>query len=106
MVNNNRRTQLDRLIVEKALNDTQLRSEIVRDPGVIIERGMDTAIPSSIAVRIPEEVPYKVCIVLPAMAETREDGELTETELQTVSGSFDWSLGTDCGYCMNACAPP
>jgi hypothetical protein len=106
MNNENRRKQLESIVIEKALKDEQFKSELKSNPSQVIGREIGTAIPSNISIKVLEEDPGTVYIVLPYAAPKKEGDELTEMELHTVAGGHDiWSSEYECGSFDRKCRP-
>jgi hypothetical protein len=106
MEKNNRRDQLEQMLVERAMKDDAFRKELLLDPKRVIERETNTVLPSSISINVVQEDAHTVYLVLPGQASPQTGDELTEVELEAVSGGFDWSLATDCGSCKGGCTDP
>jgi hypothetical protein len=53
-------------IIEKAWKDEQFRKELLADPNGAVERVTGQRLPEGIKVKVVEEGPDEVCLVLPA----------------------------------------
>jgi hypothetical protein len=97
----NQKQQLEQRIIEKAMKDEQFREKLQTGPKEAIEQELGVTLPASLRINVLEEKPDSVYLVLPNMQGSLPDGELTESELETVAGG--WTMDTDCGSCEVAC---
>ena len=71
-------------IIARAMKDANFRQALLSTPRAVLAREYNVHLPDQVAVRVLEEAPNTLTLVLPAQAETV--GELTDAELQEVSG--------------------
>jgi hypothetical protein len=96
MEQKNLRNDLEARVIGRALKDENFRLELLRDPKSSLEKELGVKIPDSVTVRIVEEKEGEVCLILPQVP--KQEGELTETELESVAGGWTMEY-TDCGNC-------
>lgn len=87
----------------RAMKDETFRKALLSDPIPVIEQAIGLKLPHSVHVQVLEEKPDTFYLILPSPATGSSADELTETDLLTVSGGFDWSVATDCGTCGKDC---
>lgn len=71
-------------VIARAMKDASFRQALLRDPRAVLAREYHVHLPEHVAVRVLEEAPNTITMVLPA----REEAvlELTDAELQAASG--------------------
>lgn len=77
------RLELEAAIQEKAATDTTFRAELTTNPAVALEAAFGVTVEPGITIRVIEEKPGEVALVLPACA-----GELSGKDLEAVSGGY------------------
>ncbi|WP_430512102.1 NHLP leader peptide family RiPP precursor [Pannonibacter phragmitetus] len=77
------RLELEAAIQEKAATDTAFRTALTANPAAALEAAFGIAVQPGISIRIIEEKPGEVSLVLPATAD-----ELSGKELEDVAGGF------------------
>jgi hypothetical protein len=96
-------TELERRIVERSLEDDSFRQRLLEDPKTSVEEELGTQLPESVQVRAVEESAQTIYLVLPP-ATQQEGDELSDLELEAVSGGWDPFPGTaSCGGPKNVC---
>jgi len=88
------RKDLDQKLIEKALKNEAFREQLLENPEVAIEQEMGMKIPEPMKIKIVEEDPQTIYLVLPYVPASETQVELSETELQEIAGG-----GTHLGYC-------
>ena len=89
-----------RRLIERSMEDEELRRRLLADPKGTIEEEIGARLPEEIEVRVVEETPEVVYLVLPPRASVSEQGgELSDRELEVVAGG--WGGG---GTNYNTCA--
>jgi hypothetical protein len=96
----NQRQQLEQLLIEKALKDKSFRQQLIKDPNAAIEAETGIKIPEKMKIKVLEEDPKTVYLVLPIVPARDAEMELSEAELESVAGGHsnnevtcggDWS---------------
>ncbi|AEF42693.1 NHLP leader peptide family RiPP precursor [Hoyosella subflava] len=88
------RTEVIDRVVSKAQSDSDFRRALLSDPAAAVSQELGVEWPSDVSLRIVEESPQEVCIVLPPAP--KSDAELSEDELAAVAGGgnrldcIDW----------------
>ena len=82
-----KRAEFERNLAIKAHEDEEFKQRLLNDPKSIYEEELGTQIPASFEVRVIEEEPNSLFMVLPRKNETlTAEDELSEVALETVSG--------------------
>jgi Nitrile hydratase, alpha chain len=87
------RSELERSLIEKSLQDESLRQRLLADPKGALEDELGTRLPENIEVRVVEETADTIYLVLPSASPLGEDGELSDLELEAVAGGGSWMTG-------------
>ena len=82
----NQRQQLEQKLIEKALKDEAFRKLLIENPSAAIEKEFNIKLPESLKLKVLEEDAKTVFMVLPYIPAPGADMELTEAELESVSG--------------------
>ena len=95
------RMNLEQRLIERAMKDREFRRQLVEDPRKMVEQETGITVPEGLTIRVLEEEPGTFYLVLPSVAGPAEENELSEAELQQVSGGNDtecstWSWVTAC----------
>jgi hypothetical protein len=95
------RTEVERRLINRSLEDEEFRQSLLADPRAAIEQELGSRLPESVEVRAVEETPEIIYLVLPSASRVGRGGELSDQELEDVSG------GTGAfTVCDPSCAPP
>jgi hypothetical protein len=90
-----RRTEVDRRLVQRSLQDEDFRQRLLDDPKGTIEQELGSRLPESIEVRALEESAQTIYLVLPVRSADLQTGELSEEDLEEVAGGdengAEWS---------------
>ena len=89
----NQRQQLEQQLIEKAMKDESFRKQLIENPSAAIEAETGMKIPETMNIKILEEDPKTFYLVLPYTHATIPEMELTEAELESVSGGTDAEHG-------------
>jgi len=96
------RTEMERRLIEKSLQDDAFRQRLVEDPKGAVEQELGARLPEDVRVVVVEETSDTIYLVLPGtpMAGV-ERVELSDQQLESVSGagtSGDFWGAMTCGY--------
>ncbi|MGF1470876.1 MAG: NHLP leader peptide family RiPP precursor [Rubrobacteraceae bacterium] len=81
-------------LIQRTVEDQELRQRLLDDPRATIEQELGAPLPAEVEVRAVEETQDTVYLVLPYKPQVVvESGELSEEELQKVSGAGWGSTG-------------
>ncbi len=83
------RKQIEQQIIEKAMKDADFRRQLSDDPKHVLEQEIRMKIPDSVNIYVVEEDAQTFYLVLPPNPAFKEDGELTEADLELVSGGYE-----------------
>ena len=83
---NQKRQQLEQALIEKAMNDEAFRKELIADPKGLIEKETGMKLPETFNVKVLEEDAQSFYLVLPNPVKPGTEDELSEAELEMVSG--------------------
>lgn len=89
----NQKQQLEQHIIEKAMKDEQFRVKLQANPKEAIEQELGFRIPDQLKVQVLEENANTFYLVLPADKKSENTDELTEYELEAVSGGQAFYTG-------------
>ncbi len=91
------RTELERRIVQRSLEDDAFRQRLLADPKAAVEEELGTRLPEGVGVRAVEETADTIYLVLPSASPSGETGELSDRQLESVAGG--WDPDTSGYYC-------
>ena len=97
----NQRQQLEQKLIEKAMKDESFRKQLIENPTSVIESETGIKIPETMKIKVLEEDPSTVYLVLPQMRSRNAEMELTEAELTSVSGGTSeevWTVFLGCFF--------
>jgi hypothetical protein len=80
------RSELERTLVQRTLEDEDFRRRLLEDPKGTVDREMGIRMPEGIEVRAVQESTDTFYLVLPSVSPVGEGGELSELELEAVAG--------------------
>lgn len=99
------RTEMERRLIGRSLEDESFRQRLLDDPKAVVEQELGTRLPEAVRVVTVEETADTIYLVLPGASpagETGETGELSDRELEAVAGAgwgsveTEWCTGPDC----------
>jgi hypothetical protein len=91
------RTEMERRLIEKSLQDESFRRRLVEDPKGAVEEELGPSLPEEVQVVAVEETADTIYLVLPGTSPAGETGELSEQQLESVAGG--WDPDTSGYYC-------
>ena len=99
------RTEMERRLVERSLQDGAFRRRLLEDPKAAVEEELGTRLPEDVRVVAVEESADTVYLVLPSASPLEEEGgELTDRELEAVAGGWDaQTAGLTCTAAQTRC---
>ena len=89
------RKQLEEKLIVKAMKDESFRKNLLENPKAAIEEETGIKLPESINLKVVEENPSTFYMVLPPKINPETEDELSEAELEMVSGGYDDSNNND-----------
>jgi hypothetical protein len=100
------RTEMERRLIEKSLQDESFRQKLVEDPKGAVEEELGMRLPEEVRVVPVEETQDTIYLVLPSASPLGGGDELSDRELEAVAGG--WSPTSDasdsCDAYDNTCA--
>ena len=82
----NQRQQLEQKLIEKAMKDEAFMKHLIESPCAAIEAETGMTIPETMKIKVLEEDPQTVYLVLPQLPIQNNEMELSEAELESVAG--------------------
>lgn len=80
---------VEQALIRKSLQDESFRGRLLADPKGTIEQELGKQLPANLEVRVLEETPDTLYLVLPPAGTTgRSSDELSEVELEAVAGGY------------------
>jgi hypothetical protein len=80
------RAEMERKLIQRSLEDEDLRQRLLDDPKGTIEQELEIQLPENIEVRALEESAETIYLVLPSASRVGQGGALSDQELEAVSG--------------------
>ena len=81
------RQEIEERIIAKSWQDDAFKQEILNNPKAVLSREIGQPLPDDVEIRVVEETPNIVYLVLPMKPITPEDdAEISEAELDAVAG--------------------
>jgi hypothetical protein len=83
----NARTEMERRIVQRSIEDDAFRQQLLADPKAAVEQELGTRLPEGVRVVAVEETQDTIYLVLPSTSMAgAEGGELADPALESVAG--------------------
>ena len=93
------RAELERKLIQRSLEDEEFRRRLLDDPKGAVEQEIGTRLPQEIKIRVVEESPDTIYLVLPSSSPLGGEGEeLSDRELDAVAGGDINTTADDCYY--------
>ncbi len=83
------RKQLEEKLIAKAMKDEAFRKTLLENPKAAIEEETGIKIPGAVNLNVVEEDPSTFYLVLPPKIKPETEDELSEAELEMVSGGYE-----------------
>ena len=100
------RTEVERRIIQKSLQDEAFRQRLLENPKAAEEQELGVRLPAEVRVAAVEETPDTIYLVLPSTPMVgRESGALSDRELESVAGGGTWGAETCQMTCGDDCYP-
>ena len=91
------RAEVERRLLQKSLEDDSFRQKLLADPKGTLEQALETQLAEDVEVRVVEENPQTIYLVLPGTSSPLGEEELSDQALEAVAGGVStWSDET-CG---------
>jgi hypothetical protein len=86
------RSEVQRRLVQRSIEDEDFRKKLLDDPKWALEQVLETQLPEDVEVRVVEESPKTIYLVLPGTSlPLEEEGELSDQALDAVAGGGTWT---------------
>ena len=100
------RTEMERRLIEKSLQDESFRRRLIEDPKGAVEEELGTRLPEEVRVVAVEETADTIYLVLPSASPLGvESGEIPQVDLEAVAGGGSWGQDTCQTTCGANCTP-
>lgn len=86
---NNQRKKLEEQLIAKAMKDENFRKLLLENPKAAIENETGIKMPDTVNLKVVEEDTATFYLVLPPVINPETEDELSEAELEMVSGGYD-----------------
>ncbi len=80
------REEAEKQLIAKAWKDAKFKQALIQNPREVISKEFGVEIPADISVKVLEETPSNLYLVLPAAPAFMEGGELSDVELEAIAG--------------------
>lgn len=94
----NQRKEIEPVLIGMAMKDMAFRKRLLENPGEVIKNEMGAKIPDTVKIKVLEEDPQTIYLVLPRIIATGAVMELTDSDLEAVAGGNDYSCSPNCYY--------
>jgi hypothetical protein len=96
------RAEIERRLINRSLEDDSFRQRLLEDPKAVVEQELGSTLPEGVEVRAVQESAETIYLVLPSASPLGEGGDLSDQELEAVSGGGTWTDPT-CFTCGSDC---
>jgi hypothetical protein len=91
------RAEIERALVQRSIEEEDFRQRLLADPKGTLEQALETQLAEDVEVRVVEENPQTIYLVLPGTSSPLGEEELSDRALEAVAGGVStWSDET-CG---------
>jgi Nitrile hydratase, alpha chain len=89
------RAEFERRLINRSLEDETFRQRLLDEPKAAVEQELGSGLPESIEVRVVQESQDTIYLVLPSRAAVAQGTELSDQDLEKVSGGSTFSAIPD-----------
>jgi hypothetical protein len=89
------RAEFERGLIQRSLEDETFRQRLLDEPKAAVEQELGRQLPESIEVRVVQESQDTIYLVLPSRAAVAQGSELSDQDLEKVSGGSTFSRIAD-----------
>ena len=86
---NDQRKQIEEKLIAKATKDESFRKNLLTSPRETLETELGIIIPKAVNIKVLEEDQNSFYLILPPIVNPETEDELSEAELEMVSGGYD-----------------
>jgi hypothetical protein len=79
------RAEIERRLIQRSLEDEDFRQRLLDDPKGAVEQEIGRGLPEGVQVRVVEETPDTIYLVLPSASQVGEGGSLSDEQLDAVA---------------------
>ena len=99
------RAEMERRLIERSLQDEDFRRVLLEDPKATVEQELGTPLPEEVQIRVVEETPDTIYLVLPSSSPLGGAGELSDQDLEAIAGggATFWGATCSCGSAGYVC---
>jgi Nitrile hydratase, alpha chain len=80
------RAEMERRLIQRSLQDDAFRQRLLEDPKGTIEQEFGRPVPAEVQIRVVEETPETLYLVLPSTSPVGGGGEISDRDLESVAG--------------------
>jgi hypothetical protein len=79
-------SNLNAAVVNKAIQEPAFRAQLLANPKAAVEKALNAPLPAGITLKVIEAGKTDFTVVLPYQAKTSANGELSDSDLESVAG--------------------
>jgi Nitrile hydratase, alpha chain len=80
------RVEWERSLINRSMEDEEFRRRLLDDPKAAVEQELGGRLPEGVEVRVVEESPQTIYLVLPSASALGEGGDITDKDLEEEAG--------------------